>query len=356
MKCKLFSLFFVMSFALNANTYSAQSEILFYLTPDRDNSIFSAERLQQIKAQANHIDIIAPQIYELDENGAISGTIDQNLLSIAQDNHLKIIPLIMNPDFNKDKFHRFLSNKLAQEKAISTMAALCKQYGFNGLQFDFENIDVSDKDAFINFYQATAKQLHALNFSISIAVVPRAYDTALTDYEKWYFTNWSGVYDYQVLGESSDFMSVMSYDQHTNLTTPGPLAAIDWVERVIQSLLTVVPANKISLGVPDYSGYWSTGKLDPGGIPEKYTYRSKERQISYSMVLDILKQANQSTIWQEQWQSSYAMFSNRDKIEYLFVEDAPAFQAKLDLAKRYQLRGISVWKFGLEDPAIWELL
>ena len=356
MKSKLIFFLLTFIFVLNANAYSGQTEILFYLTPDRDNSTFSAERLSQIKNQAHHMNIVAPQIYRLDENGVISGTIDPNLLSVAKENHLKIIPLIMNPDFNKEQFHLFLSNKIAQETAISNMASLCKQYGFNGLQFDFENIDISDKDAFTNFYQATAKQLHALNFSISIAVVPRAQDIALTDYEKWYFTNWSGVYDYQVLGENSDFMSVMSYDQHTNLTTPGPIAAIDWVEKTIQTLLTVVPANKISLGVPDYSGYWSTGKLDPGGIPEKYTYRSKERQISYSIVLDILKQANQSTIWQEQWQSSYAMFSNRDKLEYLFIEDAHAFQAKLDLAKRYQLRGISVWKFGLEDPAIWEIL
>lgn len=350
-------LLFIFTVFLSLTAQASQdTELLFYLTPDQDNASFSEERLQQIENKAPHMDIIAPQIYSLDAQGIISGTIDPNLLSLAARNHLKIIPLIMNPDFNKESFHIFLNDKLAQEKAIATMVSLCKQYGFNGLQFDFENIDVEDKDKFTSFYNATAQQLHRINRSISIAIVPHTSDPITTDYEQWYHTNWSGVYDYQALSQNSDFLSIMSYDRHTSLTTPGPIAPLDWVEKTIQTILTVVPANKVSLGIPDYSGYWTTGKLYSGNTPEKYTFRSKERQIAYSIVETILAQTNQLPIWNEQWQSAYALLNNNHRIEYLFIEDANAFQAKLKLAKRYQLRGISVWKFGLEDPAIWSTL
>jgi len=222
------------------------------------------------------------------------------------------------------------------------------------LQFDFENININDKSEFTRFCQLTANQLHQGGFTMSIAVVPRISDVFYSTYDRWLFENWSGAYDYQALGQSSDFISVMSYDQHTSLTTPGPIATIDWVEKTIQSLLRVVPAKKISLGIPSYSGYWSTGKLDPGNIPEMNTYRSKETQIGYSRALNLLAKFNQSLIWQDQWKSSYIMYNNDEKNEYLFVEDAKSFQAKLELVERYQLRGISVWRLGLEDPAIWE--
>jgi len=338
-----------------SNAFANNTERLFYLTADIADSSFSKEQLQQIKNHAKSIDIIAPQIYQLDENGVIWGSLDLRLLAIAKENHLKVMPLIVNPNFNQDQFHTFLHNPIAEERAIAEMLSLCEQYHFYGLQFDFENININDKNDFTHFVQLAAVGLHQHGFTLSLAIVPRTSDIVNSDYDRWYFENWSGAYDYQALGKVVDFLSIMTYDRHTSLTTPGPLAAIDWVEKAIQYLLKVVPANKISLGIPDYSGFWSSGKMDSGNMPEKYIYRSKEIQLDYKKVLSLLEQFKQSSVWQNQWESSYVMYSNDDKNEYLFIENAKSFQARLDLAKHYQLRGISVWKFGSEDPAIWEI-
>lgn len=337
------------AFAHNNNV-----ERVFYITADIADSFFTNQQLEQIKKHAQSIDIVAPQIYKLDQNGLISGNIDSRLLALAKENNIKVMPLIYNSNFNQEQFHNFLHNPVAQERAISGMLALCEKYHFYGLQFDFENIHIKDKNEFTRFFQLTANRLHQNGFIISIAIVPHAENIFHTDYDRWIFENWSGVYDYQSLGQASDFISIMSYDKHTSLTTPGPIAPIAWVESTIKNILKIVPAKKISLGIPDYSGYWSSGKLDPGNIPEKYTYRSKEAQISYAKVLSLLQQSNQSLVWHKQWQSSYVMYTNDEKNEYIFVEDAKSFQAKLELAKRYQIRGISVWKLGLEDPAIWQ--
>lgn len=344
----------LISLFLISNIHAADSEKLFYITPNNiTDSTFTIDQLKSIKDHANAIDIIAPQIYSVNANGEISGTIDPKLIAAAKENNLKIMPLLVNPNFDQELIHTLLHNPAAQEKAIANMLALCEKYHFYGLQFDFENINVNDKAEFTRFYQLTATQLHQKGYAISIAVVPRISDSYENEYERWYFENWSGAYDYQSLAQSSDFISVMTYDRHTSLTTPGPVAAIDWVEKNIQSLLKVIPANKLSLGIPDYSGYWSTGKVDPGHIPERYTYRSKEKQIPYEKVTGLLNQYNLTPAWQEQWKSSYLLFSNNDRNEYLFIEDAKAFQAKLELAQHYQLRGISVWKLGFEDPKIW---
>ena len=42
--------------------------------------------------------------------------------------------------------------------------------------------------------------------------------------------------------------------------------------------------------------------------------------------------------------------------EWVFLEDARAFKAKLDLAKEKKLRGFSVWVLGTEDEKIWDVL
>jgi spore germination protein len=337
----------------NAENSSALSiERLFYITPNRPHHSFSNELLTNMKKHAKSIDIIAPQIYQLDENGIIVGTIDPKLIAFAKENSIKIMPLIINLSFDQDKFHHFLCHPDAQKRAISSLLSLCKQYHFYGIQFDFENINVNDKAEFTHFFKLAADRLHQHNFKISIAVVPHIPEPD-TDYNRWCFENWSGAYDYQALSQSSDFVSMMSYDRHTSLTTPGPLAPVDWVEKTIQNLLKVVPTKKLSLGIPAYSGYWSTGKFNISNIPEQYKYRSKESKISYSKVLGLLNQFHPSLVWQDQWRSYYAIYSHDNMIEYLFVEDAKSFKEKLKLAKHYRLHGISVWKFGLEDPNIW---
>jgi hypothetical protein len=42
--------------------------------------------------------------------------------------------------------------------------------------------------------------------------------------------------------------------------------------------------------------------------------------------------------------------------EYIYLEDAQSFQAKLELVKHYKFRGISAWRLGHEDPAVWPIL
>ena len=334
-------------------SFAGNIEKLFYITNVTADSNSEAQ-LNIIKNNSKSIDIIAPQIYSIDEDGLISGNLDPKLQTLANEFNIKIMPLIVNQNFNQEQFHKFLRNPIAQEKAISAMVDLCKKYLFYGIQFDFENIHVNDKNEYTRFFQLAADKLHQNGFSISVAVVSQTGNEFHNEYERWFFENWSGAYDYQALALNADFISIMSYDLHTSLTTPGPIAPYDWVEKTIQSILKVAPAAKISLGIPAYSGYWTLGQSGVGTIPYQYTFRSKEIAMSYTKVTKLLHDLNQSLNWQPQWKSYYAMFTNNDRNEFIFIEDSKSFMAKLELIKQYHLRGISVWKLGLEDPKIWD--
>ncbi|MGH9424338.1 MAG: glycosyl hydrolase family 18 protein, partial [Thermoanaerobaculia bacterium] len=55
-------------------------------------------------------------------------------------------------------------------------------------------------------------------------------------------------------------------------------------------------------------------------------------------------------------QVPYASYNVGGLNEWVFLEDARAFKAKLDLAKEKKLRGFSVWVLGTEDDGIWAVL
>ena len=104
----------------------------------------------------------------------------------------------------------------------------------------------------------SAAELHRVGCSVSAAVVPRSSESLGTsNYHRWMFENWRGVYDYKALADALDFISFMTYAQHTGGSTPGPVAGYTWMEDALKYVLSLgVPPSKISLGIPAYSDWW----------------------------------------------------------------------------------------------------
>lgn len=345
-------IYFLFLIFLSTNVSTAAMEKIFYLTNDSiGNQYLSDKKLEFISKHSKDINILAPQNYELNARGDVWGSLDPGLLQLAKASNVRIMPLILNSGFDQEIFHNFIHDDKAQAHAIDQMIKLSQNNNFYGWQFDFENISSQDRDAYTQFIKHTAEKFHQNKLQLSVAVVPRASEVTITDYDRWVFDNWSGGYDYRAIGQYADFITLMSYDNHTSLTTPGPIAPYNWVEKTLKLVLEVVPANKISLGLPAYSGYFFTGKIT--ATPEKLSYRSKELQVSYKNIASLINKYSANVIWNSDWQSSYAIYTNDDKLEYLFIEDATSFRAKLVLIQKYHLRGFSIWKLGLEDPAIW---
>ncbi len=127
------------------------------------------------------------------------------------------------------------------------------------------------------------------------------------------------------------------------------VAGLPWIEQVLDYLLQQMPANKISLGIPLYSYYWSPTADAQGG-------HVKGTGLAYQKTMEILEQHQASMHWDEKQKVSYTFFPKQNIFEYLFIENAQSFQEKLELVKKYNLRGFSAWRLGLEDHKIWEIL
>lgn len=307
------------------------------------------EAMSDLKSHHKKIDILIAQAYKIDQDGQVSGFIDPTTFAFAKKQKLALMALITNVGFNKQKAHQFLSNNKVQKQTLTALLKLCKKQHLYGVQFDFEGVSMYDRELLSHFYVRAAQLFHAHHFKVSYAVVAIPNILMTTAFSLQQYRNWSGAYDYNLMGKYGDFVSVMSYDQHSQGTTPGPGASIRWVESTLQYALRDIPKHKLSLGIPVYSGFWHTAYKD-GHI--KVFLNEK----NYAEIKTLLEQNKLELKWDKDNQYYYSFYDKNWLNVYLFVEEVRSFQAKLALAKKYKLRGISVFNLGSEDPNIWTLL
>jgi len=143
----------------------------------REN-IFYVLHCKQIPALKSYLDIIeknhqsiqilVSQAYVVDADGSLGGYLNQELVDLAKKYSIKLMAMVTNSDFNQKKTHAFLASKEAQEKAINAIIDICKKNNLYGVQFDFEKISVTDRDALTKFFQLAAGKLHEQGFLFCI--------------------------------------------------------------------------------------------------------------------------------------------------------------------------------------------
>lgn len=320
-------------------------EGLFYATASPD-AVASFEK------HADLVSVIAPQSYRVDARGDLSGSVPPRLLEIARAHGVRVMPLIVNPGWNLELFHALVNDSIARARMIEQMVELGKRDGYWGWQFDFEQIHIGDRDALTSFYREAGRALHAAGMTISIAVYPDpdpAPDSSA--YHRWLREYLTGAYDLKALAEAGDFISLMTYLQHTPRTPPGPVGGLPYMARIIEHALALgIPADKLSLGIPFFSMHWSTHWNE-----EKKGY-SWSRGLGWPATRKLLTSVHARVQWDAVQGASHAQWENGGTFEYAWIEDARALAPKLNLQRRYRLRGISVWRIGQEDPAVWDVL
>lgn len=347
-----FLLTFVLLFNISADAYCMENA--FYMLHNRKPTDFSQTAYSRLENNYKKINLIISQAYQVDSKGNVSGFVNADLMSFAKEHHMHVMAMVTNADFDQAKFHRFLLNSEAQKHAITSLQQLVKQNQYYGVQFDFEDISFKDRSLLTKFYTLAIKAMHNTGAKVSVAVVPITISAPPESaFEKRKFENWSGAYDLGALGRLADFVTIMTYDQHTEGTTPGPNAAYPWVISAVEYTLHFIPANKVSLGIPTYSNYWYTG-TSSGSYTGRIFVNMDE--LSYREVESILNKNHVQLQWNATDKVNYAIFVHHWLNDYLYVEDAQSFAAKLSIVKKYHLRGISVFDIGNEDPSIWNLL
>jgi spore germination protein YaaH len=330
---------------LTAAALSAGPKSLFYLTADADG-------IASFLQHAGKIDILVPTWYNVDPAGGVTGGPNAQVMDAARRFRVPVMPIIVNPGFNQDNFHKLVSDPAARRKMITAIAAESRKQGYIGFQFDFENIIETDRDALTVLVTEAAKTMHEAGLQLSIATVPNAPGNAGEGgFSKWIFANWRAAYDLKGIGAAVDLLCLMTYDEHTRYTPPGPVAGHQWTVANLEYALKFVPKEKLSLGIPVYGYRWYAGDPSADGKPSV-----RAVTVGAGDVRQLIDAFHPQVQWDDEDRASFFHFYRDATREWVYYTDARTFQARYSLAAASGIQGFCSWVLGKEDPAIWDVL
>jgi spore germination protein YaaH len=326
----------------------AQPAALFYMTNDPGS-------VRSFLAHSAKIDLLVPTWYTVDEDGLVTGAPNPLVLKTAQSQGLPVMPIVSLE--GKDRFHALAGSVAAQGRMNAALLREARLHRYTGFQFDFEHLSYLDRDGLTALVARSAGALHQAGLKLSIATVPNApgYPGA-GGFAKWIYTDWRGVYDLEALAKYVDLVCLMTYDQHTIWTMPGPVAGWQWTVENLDYALKFVPKAKLSLGIPLYGYHWYTNAptLDKADGEEHPDLTAET--ISAPDAELLAREYGGKIEWDSGDRSSFFYFYRDQMREWVFFTDLRTFRERYQLAAGRGLVGFCSWVLGMEDPQIWSLL
>lgn len=294
--------------------------------------------LQVVKTRANHMDQVVVFGYGFDRQGNLIGK-DQSIVKglVARSKRVILFGNLTDGSFDEKTAHAILTEKTVQDRAVANILVTARSLDVGGVQIDFENIAHADRDAYTAFLKRLKTELQPHDIHLSIAAAAKTSDTR---------TGWGGATDYAAIGQIVDYFYIMAYDEHWRGGEPGPVASLAWVERVIRYAISVMPSQKVVLGVPFYGYEWGVGPNADKSLNKAYSSSRMVRRIN---------EYSATPKWDSVAGENVATFRTDDGGERIaWWPDHRSLDAKLKLAYQYNLRGVAAWRLGFEPDSWWE--
>lgn len=198
--------------------------------------------------------IISPSFFSLTKTGIQKEKVfNSNYVKKYDNNGFRVWPLITN-QFDPKLTHEIVTDKSLWDTYVNDLGNLALKEGYQGYNFDFENVYYKDKDDLAKFVEYLAKGLH--NFGLYTSMDVTGYSNSL---------RWSKVYDRKQLSNYVDYLVLMAYDEvGWSSKVAGPVASYPWVKSHLSMFIDEVPPEKTLLGIPLYMREWRTSLK---GIP-----------------------------------------------------------------------------------------
>jgi spore germination protein YaaH len=336
----------ISTFFAIASSASAQPRSLFYM-------ITAPNSVKSFMDHADKVDLLVPAWYSVDANGLVWGGPNPAVLKTATEHHVPVMPIVAL--MNQSDLHKLFITSTARSAFIASLISESKKNNYSGFQIDFENVNWTDRDLLSNLVAGTAAALHKENLQLTIATVPNAPGApGASAYSHWLYANWRGGYDLKALSQSVDLICLMTYDQNTRWTEPGPVAGYPWTVANLEYALQFVPKEKLSLGIPLYGYHWFAG--DPGDVGKEDKPNPTAEYIGQQDVDGYVAAYHPHVEWDSADRSAWFYFYRDDTREWVFFTDKRGFQERLNLVRERGLQGFCSWVLGTEDPEIWSLL
>lgn len=294
--------------------------------------------LEAVLDHAASVDGVIAFQYAVDASGILTGPGFERLLSEARSRNIPVYALVHNftpAGFDRDVAHKVIADVPTRTATVENILKVLKDNGMAGVNIDIENVNPGERQAYTDFVRALVDRLRPEGLKVTLSIPAKTVDR-LND-------GWSGGFDYPALGRLADYIMPMAYDEHWFGGEPGPVASIGWVEAVVKYAVSVIPADKVVLGVPAYGYDWP----ENGGAGYPVT---AAKAIANAGATGARVQ------WDEQAKVPYYRYTKNGVNRVVYYEDSSSLGYKLDLVVKYGIGGIALWRLGFEDPEMWTVI
>jgi spore germination protein len=286
---------------------------------------------------------ISPFSYFVRADGTLTPMEDTTIISTGRQYRnapLMVIANFAGGTFDTDLAHTILTNDNIQQTLINNVIQTMRSKGYYGLNIDFERVLPADRQLYNNFLRKVVAALHPLNYVVSTALAPK---TSEAQVGPWY-----EAHDYRAHGEIVDFVILMTYEWGWSGGPPLPVAPINQVRAVLDFAVSVIPRNKIMMGMPLYGYNWTLPYVQGGPFA---------RRVSPQAAIALAHRYGANIQYDQQSQSPFFNYYDENRRNHIvWFEDARSVQAKLIMANEYGLRGVSYWVLGVSFPQNWAVL
>lgn len=283
-----------------------------------------------------------PFAYRMRSDGGLDVINDAAMLKAAATK--KVVPVLCITNFSATETgsslaHKILASSEIQDRLFANILGVMKEKGYKGINVDFENVLPADRELYNQFLQRTVDELHPQGYFVSSALAPK-----VSGEQKGLLYE---AHDYEAHGRIVDFVVLMTYEWGYRLGPPQAISPLNEIKRVLDYAITVIPRDKIFFGFQIYARDWLLPHVQ-GAEAETFSQQEAiRRAIEHKVAIQYDPVA----------EAPFFRYSDADgRSHEVWFEDARSAQAKFDLVKAYNLRGISYWVLGYAFPQNWLLL
>jgi cellulose synthase/poly-beta-1,6-N-acetylglucosamine synthase-like glycosyltransferase/spore germination protein YaaH/peptidoglycan/xylan/chitin deacetylase (PgdA/CDA1 family) len=286
--------------------------------------------VKSLEAHAGDLTHVVAEAFSLGEpSGTLRDSVAPAVLTAARRHGLPVLALVSNYDgsWRPERVRRLWATAGVRTAFAAALAREAERRGFGGVNIDFENLTPSDRAGLTALCRSLAVALRARRLLLTIDV-PVGRSSAA-----------AGAYDLAALSWSCDFMVVMAYDEHGATSDPGPVASRDWSLRELASVRQSVPATKLVVGLGAYGYDW--GPSSPAQV------------TGFSRALTTARSNGAAVRWDPAVRAPTFEYKLDGVRHRVWFEDAASASSRIAMARQGRFAGLSIWRLGAEDPALW---
>lgn len=285
------------------------------------------------------LNVVSPTWFHLAGTpGELENRADMRYVNWAHSRGYQVWALFSN-SFDPSRTSVVLRDSDLRDKIISQLLIYAKIYKLDGINIDFENVNLADGRYLTQFVRELVPMLHGQGLTVSIDITVKSTSP-----------NWSLFLERDKLAQVVDYVMLMAYDQYPHGSkVAGPVSAIPWAEWTVKKTLEEVPPEKLVLGVPFYTRLWQETR-------ENSQAKVAPRALGMEGIARWLKNENVTPKYQPDTGLLYAEKKIGSDTFKVWLEDVESMKKRVQLVNQYGLAGVAAWRRGFETEDIWEVI